>query len=66
MTFVADGFGVTIAREQLKSLPHPGVALRPLSPAVKTDYYVAWNRDNESRSLLQYVEVVKRLSVIAR
>jgi DNA-binding transcriptional LysR family regulator len=66
MTFVAEGFGVTIAREQIKSLPHPGVALRPLSPPVKTDYYVAWNRDNESRALLQYVEVVKRLSANPR
>jgi DNA-binding transcriptional LysR family regulator len=66
MTFVSEGFGVTIAREQLKSLPHPGVALRPLSPPVKTDYYVAWNRDNESRSLLQYVEVIKRLAANIR
>jgi DNA-binding transcriptional LysR family regulator len=66
MTFVAEGFGVTIAREQLKSLPHPGVAFRPLLPAVKTDYYVAWNRDNESRSLLNYVEVVKGLAANTR
>src|SRR5437899_1515529 len=38
MTFVAEGFGVSIAREQVKSAPHPGVAFRPLRPAIKTDY----------------------------
>ena len=62
MTFVAEGFGVTIAREQMKSLPHPGVAFRPLFPVVRTDYYVAWNRDSDSRALQQYLEIVRRLA----
>lgn len=62
MTFVSEGFGVTIAREQLKSLPHPGVALRPLSPPVKTEFYIAWNRENESRALLRYIDVLKVLA----
>src|SRR5438445_4771241 len=43
MTFVAEGLGVTLAREHIKSLPHAGVAIRPLAPPVKTDYYFAWN-----------------------
>jgi DNA-binding transcriptional LysR family regulator len=60
MTFVAEGFGVTIAREQLKSLPHPGVAFRPLWPVIKTDYYIAWNRNNDSRALQQYLQVARR------
>jgi len=63
MTFVAEGFGVTIAREQMKSLPHPGIAFRPLHPAVRTEYYVAWNRHNDSRALQQYLEVLRRLAV---
>jgi DNA-binding transcriptional LysR family regulator len=63
MTFVAEGLGVTLAREHIKTLPHPGVAIRPLAPAVKTDYYIAWNRDNDSRALQQYVEIVKSLTV---
>jgi DNA-binding transcriptional LysR family regulator len=62
MTFVAEGFGVTIFREQMKSLPHPGVAFRPLHPAVKTDYCVAWNRKNDSRALQQYLEVLRGLA----
>jgi len=62
MTFVAEGLGVTLAREHIKKLPHPGVALRPLTPAVKTDYCVAWNRDNQSRALQQFVEIVKSLT----
>jgi DNA-binding transcriptional LysR family regulator len=60
MTFVAEGFGVTIAREQIKSLPHPGVAFRPLWPAIKTEYCIAWNRHNDSRALRQYLDVVRR------
>ena len=30
MRFVAEGLGVTLAREQIKNIPHPGVVLRPL------------------------------------
>jgi DNA-binding transcriptional LysR family regulator len=61
MTFVAEGLGVTLAHEHLKMLPHPGVAFRPLAPPVKTDYYIAWNRDNDSRALRHYIEIVKSL-----
>ena len=62
MTFVADGLGVALAREHLKKLPHPGVAFRPLGPAVKSDYWVAWNRGNDSNALRQYVQIVKSLA----
>jgi DNA-binding transcriptional LysR family regulator len=62
MTFVAEGLGVSLAREHIKKLPHPGVALRPLSPPVKSDYCIAWNRDNDSRSLQQYIEIIKNLA----
>lgn len=59
MTFVAEGLGVTLAREQIKNLPHPGVVFRPLKAALTADYWIAWHRDNRSRALLQYIEVVK-------
>jgi DNA-binding transcriptional LysR family regulator len=59
MRFVAEGLGVTLAREQIKNIPHPGVAFRPLSPSVKTDYWIAWNRDNASVALRDYVKIVK-------
>jgi len=62
MRFVAEGLGVTLAREQIKNLPHPGVVFRPLSPAVKTDYCIAWNRDNDSRALEQSIRIIKSLS----
>lgn len=62
MTFVAEGLGVTLAREHIKTLPHPGVAVRPLAPPVRTDYYIAWDRDNDSRALQQYIEIVKSLA----
>jgi DNA-binding transcriptional LysR family regulator len=62
ITFVAEGLGVALAREHVKTLPHPGVAIRPLAPPVKTDYYIAWNRDNDSRALQQYIEIVKSLT----
>src|SRR5437660_5253499 len=61
MTFVADGLGVALAREHVKQLPHPGVALRPLSPPVTSDYCIAWNRNNDSNALQQYIHIVKGL-----
>jgi DNA-binding transcriptional LysR family regulator len=62
MTFVAEGLGVTLAREHIKKLPHPGVVFRPLAPALKSDYCVAWSRNNDSRALQQYIEIVKGLT----
>ena len=62
MTFIAEGLGVTLAREHIKKLPHPGVTLRPLAPTLKSDYCIAWNRNNDSRALLQYIEVVKGMT----
>jgi DNA-binding transcriptional LysR family regulator len=65
MTFVAEGLGVTLAREHIKRFPHPGVVFRPLTPAAKSDYWIAWNRNNDSRALQQYVEIVKGLTAKA-
>jgi DNA-binding transcriptional LysR family regulator len=62
MTFVAEGLGVTLAREHIKKLPHAGVTFRPLAPPVRTDYCIAWSRDNDSRVLQQYIEIVKGLA----
>ena len=62
MSFVAEGLGVTLAREYIKKLPHPGVTFRPLTPVVESDYCIAWNRNNDSRALHQYIEIVKSLA----
>ena len=59
MTFVAEGLGVSLAREHIKKLPHPGVVFRPLAPPIYSDYCIAWNRANELRPLRQYIEIVK-------
>lgn len=59
MTFVAEGLGVTLAREQIRNLPHRGVVFRPLATAAKADYWIAWHRENRSKALGQYIEVVK-------
>ncbi|SRR5258708_3554070 len=60
LTFVAEGLGVSLAREQIKNVPHPGVVFRPLTTAAKADYWIAWHRENRAKALLQYVEVVKK------
>jgi DNA-binding transcriptional LysR family regulator len=59
MTFVAEGLGVTLAREQIKNLPHPGVVFRPLLTAAKADYWIAWHRENRSKGLQQYIEIIR-------
>jgi DNA-binding transcriptional LysR family regulator len=66
MTFVAEGLGVTLAREHIKKMPHPGVVSRPLAPPVRSDYCIAWNRHNDSRALQQYIELVKSLAAHVR
>jgi DNA-binding transcriptional LysR family regulator len=65
MTFVAEGLGVTLARENIKKLPHPGVAFRPLAPPGLSDYCIAWNRANDSRALRQYIQIVKSFTTRA-
>lgn len=66
MTFVAEGLGVTLAREQIKNLPHPGVVFRPLAAAAKADYWIAWHRENRSKALLQYIEIMKKEAAALR
>ena len=64
MTFVAEGLGVTLAREQIRNLPHRGVVFRPLATALKADYWIAWHQENRSKALLQYIEVVKKQAAL--
>ena len=59
MTFVAEGLGVSLAREHIRKLPHPGVVFRPLGPPIYSDYCIAWNRANELRALRQFIDIVK-------
>lgn len=60
MSFVAEGLGVTLAREQIKNLPHRGVVFRPLATPAKAEYWMAWHRENQSKSLAQFIEVIRR------
>jgi DNA-binding transcriptional LysR family regulator len=62
MTFIAEGLGVTLAREHIKKLPHPGVTFRPVTPPVISEYCIAWNRTNDQRALHQYIEIVKNFA----
>jgi DNA-binding transcriptional LysR family regulator len=66
MTFVAEGLGVTLAREPIKNLPHHGVVFRPLVGAAKADHWIAWHQDNHSNALMQYIEVVKEQAASLR
>ncbi len=66
MTFVAEGLGVTLAREQIRNLPHPGVVFRPLAAAVKADYWIAWHRENRSKALRHYIEMVRKQAAALR
>ena len=60
MNFVAEGLGVSLAREQIKKLPHPGVVFRPLATQSKADQWIAWHPGNKSKALAQYIEVIKK------
>jgi DNA-binding transcriptional LysR family regulator len=60
MSFVAEGLGVTLAREQIENLPHHGVVFRPLATSAKAEYWMAWHRDNHSKGLRLYIDIVKQ------
>lgn len=60
MTFVAEGLGVTLAGEEVRKLPHPGVVFRPVAAPTKADYWIAWHRENSSTALAKYIEIVKK------
>ena len=60
MTFVAEGLGVTLARAQMKNLPHRGVTFRPITTPATADYWIAWHVDNKSKALATYIEIVKK------
>jgi DNA-binding transcriptional LysR family regulator len=62
ISLVADGFGVALVPEQFKNFPIVGVAFRPLAPPLKTDYWIAWNRDNDSNPLRRYIQIIKDLA----
>jgi len=62
MTFVAEGLGVTLAREHIKKVPHPGVAFRPLAPRSRATIALPGTGNNDSRALQQYIEIVKGLA----
>lgn len=59
MTFIAEGLGVTLAREQIKNLPHAGVAFLPVRDLAKIEYWIAWHGDNHSKTLANYIDIVK-------
>jgi DNA-binding transcriptional LysR family regulator len=59
VAFIGEGLGVTLAREQIKNLAHPGVAFRPLTVPAKADYWIAWHQENRSKALHQYIAIVK-------
>ncbi|HZO84768.1 MAG TPA: LysR substrate-binding domain-containing protein [Verrucomicrobiae bacterium] len=62
MQVIAQGLGVTLARSEIRKLPHPGVVFRTLMPTIKTDHWIAWNQNNGSPTLLHYVNIVKKTS----
>jgi DNA-binding transcriptional LysR family regulator len=66
MTFVAEGFGVTLARDQIQKLPHAGVVFRPLISSAKVDYWIAWLAENRSKTLNHYINIVKKAAFVSR
>ncbi|MEA3208214.1 MAG: hypothetical protein QOE70_1271 [Chthoniobacter sp.] len=60
--FVADGLGVALMPEQITGLPHEGVVFRPFSPPLRREATIAWRADNPSKTLRDYIQIVKELS----
>jgi DNA-binding transcriptional LysR family regulator len=59
--FVADGLGVALVPEQISRLSHDGVVFLPLNPPLQRESHIAWRADNPSKSLQNYIKIVKDL-----
>lgn len=62
LTFVAEGLGVSLVRKQMKNLRHHGVVFRELSAPAKADYWIAWHRENQSKALRDFTEILKEIA----
>ena len=62
MQVIAQGLGVTLARSEIRKQPHQGVVFRALIPTIHSDHWIAWNQSNDSPTLLQYIDIVKKTS----
>ncbi|MGH7782122.1 MAG: LysR substrate-binding domain-containing protein [Candidatus Binataceae bacterium] len=62
LNFVAAGLGVALLPEQIKTIPHSGVVLRPLKQPIKVESWVAWKPENHSRSLARFIGIMKQKS----
>ena len=60
MPVIAQGLGVTLARSEIRKLPHTGVVFRALVPTIHSEHWIAWNQSNDSPTLLQYINIVKK------
>jgi DNA-binding transcriptional LysR family regulator len=56
LSLVASGCGVALLPESFRSLPHPGVVLRPLVRSPRVPLYFAWNKRNLSLLLEGFIK----------
>lgn len=59
---VASGAGIALLPEQVRLLPHYGVVLRALTPAIRAWAWIGWRKDNPSGPLRRYLEVLRKKS----
>jgi DNA-binding transcriptional LysR family regulator len=62
--FVRNGLGVALLPEQMTKLPHDGVVFIPLSPPLHRESTIAWRAEDPSKSLEDYIRIVRDLSGI--
>ena len=59
INLVALDMGVALLPEVCLQRPHDGTAFRPLAEAVRSSTHVVWRKENDSRPLGRYLDIVR-------
>lgn len=59
---VRSELGVALLPEQIKNFEHENVAIRPVRPAIRIGSIAAWKKNNPSKELANYLNVIERVS----
>jgi DNA-binding transcriptional LysR family regulator len=60
--FVAAGLGISILPGSLRNVRAEGIAFRPLRHGPSVDIGLAYRRDESSRTLFSFLEVVREIA----
>jgi len=59
---VRSELGVALLPEQIRNVEHENVTIRPVQPSIRIGSIAAWKKNNPSKELADYLQVIERVS----